>query len=200
MLRVGLTGGIGAGKSAVAQLLCAHGAVVVDADVLAREAVAPGSKGLEQVIEAFGPQVLAADGALDRARLGAIVFADAAARSRLNGIVHPIVGALFEERAAAAPPDAVLVHDVPLLTENALAGNYRLVLVVEAPLAQRLSRLAQRGMSEKQARERIAAQADDEQRRAIADEVIVNDGSLQDLQEQVDRVWRDRIEPLRRAG
>lgn len=200
MLRVGLTGGIGAGKSAVARSLSAHGAVIVDADQLAREAVAPGSAGLAAVVAEFGDAVLDAAGGLDRARLGAVVFADESARRRLNGIVHPIVGRLFQERAAAAPPDAVVVHDVPLLTENALAGNYRLVIVVEAPLAIRLERLAQRGLSAEQARERIAAQAGDEERRAIADVIIRNDGSLEELDDRVAELWRTRIEPLRAAG
>lgn len=197
MLRVGLTGGIGAGKSAVARSLSAHGAVVIDADVLAREAVAPGTDGLAQVVEAFGSQVLSTDGALDRARLARVVFADPAARARLNAIVHPVVGRLFEQRAAAAPAGSVVVHDVPLLAENGLGPNYRLVLVVEAPLSARLARLAGRGMSEQEARRRIAAQAGDAQRRAVADVIIVNDGTLRQLDERVARVWRERIEPLR---
>lgn len=197
VLRVGLTGGIGAGKSAVARSLCAHGAVVVDADQLAREVVAPGTDGLAEVVAQFGPAVLDADGALDRGKLAAIVFADDAARARLNAVVHPRVAALFEQRAAEAADDAVLVHDVPLLVENGLAANYDLVIVVEAPLSARLQRLAGRGLSEAQARERIGAQADDEQRRAVADVVITNAGTLAQLRDQVAQVWRERIQPLR---
>jgi len=205
VLRVGLTGGIGAGKSEVARLLSVRGAVVIDADVLAREVLEPGTDGLAAVVAEFGDSVLAADGSLDRKRLGAIVFGDAAeqlgggaissARGRLNAIVHPRVAARTAELMAAAPPDSVIVHDVPLLTENGLAPNYDLVLVVQAPLSARLERLAARGLSADETRSRIAAQASDEQRRAIADVVIVNDGDLAQLDRQVADVWATRIEP-----
>lgn len=195
MLRVGLTGGIGAGKSAVARLLSVRGAVVIDADVLSREVVAPGTEGLTRVVAEFGDSVLTADGSLDRAALGRLVFSDPDARGRLNAIVHPLVAARTAELMAAAPPDSVVVHDVPLLTENGLAPNYDLVLVVEAPLSARLDRLAERGLAEPEARSRIAAQATDEQRRAIADEVIVNDGDLAQLEKRVADVWDNRIEP-----
>jgi dephospho-CoA kinase len=197
VLRVGLTGGIGAGKSAVAQLLSVHGAQLIDADVLSREVVAPGTDGLAQVVAAFGPEVLSVDGSLDRAGLGRLVFADPAARERLNGIIHPLVGARAAELMAQAPPDAVVVHDVPLLTENNLASGYDLVIVVEAPLSARLERLVHRGLSTEDARSRINAQASDEQRRAIADVVIVNDSDLDELGRRVEAVWRERIEPLR---
>ncbi len=197
MLRVGLTGGIGAGKSAVAQLLSVHGAQLIDADVLAREVVAPGTAGLAQVIEAFGPAVVGPDGSLDRTCLGRLVFADPAARERLNGIIHPLVGARAAQLMAQAPPDAVVVHDVPLLTENNLAAGYDLVIVVEAPLAARLDRLVRRGLSKEDAQARISAQATDEQRRAIADVVIRNDSDVDELGRRVDAVWRERIEPLR---
>jgi dephospho-CoA kinase len=198
VLRVGLTGGIGAGKSTVAGMLADRGALVVDADVLAREVVAPGTPGHAEVVSEFGPQVLAEDGGLDRARLGRLVFADPAARERLNAIVHPLVAQRFAELVDAAPPDAVVVHDVPLLVENGLAGRYDLVVVVEAPADQRVSRLAEsRRMSEDEARSRMAAQADDDQRRAVADVVLLNDGDRDGLAHQVDAFWRERVEPAR---
>ncbi len=196
MLRVGLTGGIGAGKSAVAGLLARHGAVVIDADALAREVVEPGSRGLDAVLVEFGEQVRRPDGRLDRARLASIVFADEGARRRLNSIVHPLVGERTGQLLAAAGPDAVVVHDVPLLVENRLAGQYDLVLVVEAPVATRLARLARRGVPADEARARMAAQASDPDRRAVADVVIDNGGSLDYLAARVDAVWRDRIAPL----
>jgi len=196
VLRIGLTGGIGAGKSAVARLLAGHGAVVIDADAVAREVVEPGSRGLDAVVAEFGPQVRGADGRLDRARLASIVFADTGARRRLNAIVHPLVGKRTAELLAAAPPQAVVVHDVPLLVENDLARHYDLVLVVEAAEPARLARLAERGIPPEQARARMAAQASDADRRAAADAVIGNDGTLADLAAEVDAVWRDRIAPL----
>jgi dephospho-CoA kinase len=196
VLRIGLTGGIGAGKSAVAELLAEHGAVVVDADALAREVVAPGTPGLAALVREFGPEVLRPDGSLDRARLGSLAFADDAARRRLNAIVHPLVAARTAELVAAAPPDAVFVHDVPLLVENGLAPAYALVIVVEAAEGDRLRRLADsRGMAEDEARRRMAAQASDTERRKIADVVIVNDGSRSKLRARVDEVWREWIVP-----
>jgi dephospho-CoA kinase len=195
MLRIGLTGGIGVGKSAVAGLLGGHGAVVVDADVIAREVVEPGSRGLAAVVAEFGPQVRREDGRLDRSRLASVVFADEGARRRLNAIVHPLVAERTAELLAAAAPDAVVVHDVPLLVENHLAGHYDLVLVVEAAEATRLARLAERGMPADEARARMAAQAGDADRRAVADVVIRNDGTLAELAARVDAVWRDRIAP-----
>ncbi|MGY1709659.1 dephospho-CoA kinase [Geodermatophilus sp. SYSU D00758] len=195
MLRIGLTGGIGSGKSTVAGLLAARGAQVVDADVLAREVVAPGTPGLAAVAAEFGDGVLTADGNLDRPALAALVFADPAARQRLDGLVHPLVRARAAELVAAAPPDAVVVQDVPLLVETGQAASYDLVLVVEADLATRLARLAERGVPEADARARIAAQATDEQRRAVADVVLDNSGSLEDLAAQVDRFWAECVEP-----
>jgi dephospho-CoA kinase len=197
MLRIGLTGGIGSGKSAVAALLAGHGAVVIDADALAREAVEPGSPGLAAVVAEFGPGVLGADGRLDRGRLASIVFTDERARQRLNKIVHPLVGQRSEELLAAAAPDAVVVQDVPLLAENDLAGGYDLVIVVEAAEPVRLARLAERGLPAEQARARMATQASDADRRAVADLVIGNDGTLDDLADRVAALWRDRIAPLR---
>lgn len=201
VLMVGLTGGIGAGKSAVATRLAELGAVVIDADRLARESVAPGSDGLAEVIDEFGPEVLAADGSLDRAALSRRVFSDEAARRRLEAIIHPRVRARTAELVAAAPADAVVVNDVPLLVEAGLAGAYQLVIVVLAPERTRVERLVRtRGMARDEAHARIRAQASDEQRRAVADVLISNDGSLDDLTAQVDAAWRDRIEPARRAG
>ncbi|MQA36019.1 dephospho-CoA kinase [Modestobacter roseus] len=198
MLRIGLTGGIGSGKSTVAALLAERGARVVDADRLAREVVAPGTTGLAEVVAAFGDGVLAADGSLDRPALAAIVFRDPAARARLDGIVHPLVRARAAELVAAAPPDAVVVQDVPLLVETGQAGSYDLVLVVEAPLETRVSRLVDRGLVEDDARARIASQATDEQRRAVADVVLANDGDRAGLAAQVDRFWTERVAPAPR--
>jgi len=194
MLRIGLTGGIGSGKSAVARLLAERGAVVVDADLIAREVVEPGTPGLAAVVEAFGADVLRPDGTLNREKLGTVVFADQDALRRLNAIVHPLVGRRSAEIVAAAPADAVLVHDVPLLVENDLAGQYDLVLVVEAPLETRIARLVRdRGMSTEAAEARIGAQASDEQRRAVADVVLANDGTLDELGERVAAFWAERV-------
>jgi dephospho-CoA kinase len=190
VITVGLTGGIGAGKSEVARLLAAHGAVVVDADQLAREAVAPGTPGLAAVVAEFGPDVLAADGSLDRAALGEIVFADADRRAALEKIVHPYVGRRSAQLMAAAPADSVVVYDVPLLVENALQDTYDVVVVVEAEDDVRLERLAgSRGMTESDARRRFAAQASREQRAEVADLVIDNGGTQAQLAEQVDALW-----------
>ncbi|MEV0605520.1 dephospho-CoA kinase [Polymorphospora rubra] len=195
MLSVGLTGGIGSGKSSVARRLAEHGAVVVDSDVIAREVVAAGTDGLREIVDAFGTGVLRPDGSLDRPALGALVFGDTAARRRLEGITHPRVRARSRELAAAAPPDAVLVNDVPLLVEVGLAPTYHLVVVVETDRDVRIGRLVRdRGMTGKQAMERIAAQADDAVRRAAADVVLGNDGDLADLHAAVDRLW-DRLVP-----
>jgi dephospho-CoA kinase len=193
VLRIGLTGGIGSGKSTVSRLLGEHGAVVVDADVIAREVVAPGTPGLAAIVEAFGPTVLAADGSLDRPGLAAVVFADPQTRRRLDGIVHPLVRARAGELEAAAPADAVVVHDVPLLAETGQGSSYDLVVVVEADPAVRVARLVQRGLTADDARARIAVQATDEQRRAIADVVLDNSGTPEQLAEQVDRFWAERV-------
>jgi dephospho-CoA kinase len=189
---VGLTGGIGAGKSEVARLLVARGAVLVDSDVLAREVVAPGTPGLAAVAAEFGPDVVGAQG-LDRARLARIVFADPAARGRLEAIVHPLVRARSEELMAAAPVDAVVVDDVPLLVEVGLTPTYHLVVVVEADPAVRRERLVARGMSEADARARVAAQTSDERRRAAADVVLDNSGTRDALAAAVDQLWSGRL-------
>ena len=195
VLRIGLTGGIGSGKSTVSALLAARGAVIVDADRIAREVVEPGTPGLARIVEAFGEPVLAADGSLDRAALAAVVFADPEARRQLDGIVHPLVRARAAELAAAAPPGAVVVNDVPLLMETGQASSYDLVLVVEADPATRVSRLVQRGLTAEDARSRMAVQASDEQRRVVADVVLDNSGTAEQLAEQVDRLWAERVAP-----
>ncbi|MET7684914.1 dephospho-CoA kinase [Streptomyces sp. NPDC005423] len=190
MLTVGLTGGIGAGKSEVSRLLVANGAVLIDADRIAREVVAPGTPGLASVVEAFGPDVLAADGSLDRPKLGAVVFADPEKLAALNAIVHPLVGRRSRELEAAAPEDAVVVHDVPLLAENALAPLYDLVIVVDASPETQLDRLVRlRGMTEEDARARMAAQATREKRLSVADIVIDNDVPLEVLERRVQDIW-----------
>ena len=196
VLRAGLTGGIGSGKSEVSRRLAAHGAVIIDADVAARAVVAPGTPGLARVAEAFGAGVLGPDGALDRDRLGAIVFGDPASRETLNAIVHPLVGKWMRaaEQAAvdAARGDLIVVHDVPLLAENRRAGDFDLVIVVDVPPELQLERLvSQRGMMPDQVRARIAAQASREQRLAVAYLVIDNSGSLADLDRRVAEVWAD---------
>jgi dephospho-CoA kinase len=195
VLRIGLTGGIGSGKSTVARLLAAHGAVIVDADRIAREVVEPGTPGLAAVVEAFGARVLTADGTLDRPALAGIVFADPESRRRLDGIVHPLVRRRTAELVAAAPEDAVVVNDVPLLVETGQASSYDLVLVVEADPEARVARLVQRGLSAEDARARIASQATDEQRRAVADVVLDNSGAPEDLAGQVERFWAGRVAP-----
>ncbi|WP_166534426.1 dephospho-CoA kinase [Blastococcus xanthinilyticus] len=197
MLRIGLTGGIGSGKSTVARLLAERGALVVDADRIAREVLEPGAPGLAAVAAEFGPGVLAGDGALDRAALARIVFADEGARRRLDALVHPLVRRRSAEIVAAAPPDAVVVNDVPLLVETGQASSYDLVLVVETDPEIRVARLIGRGLPEDDARARIAAQASDEQRRAVADVVLHNDGEPERLAEQVAQVWAERIAPSR---
>jgi len=197
VLRIGLTGGIGSGKSTVSGLLAARGAVIVDADRIAREVVEPGTPGLAAVVEAFGDRVLTPAGALDRPALAAIVFADAEARRRLDGIVHPLVRQRAAELARAAPEDAVVVHDVPLLVETGQASSYDVVLVVEADVETRLGRLVARGLPESDARARIAAQASDDERRAVADVVLENSGTREELAAQVARFWAERVEPRR---
>lgn len=194
---VALTGGIASGKSTVARRLAALGAIVVDADAVAREVVEPGTPALARIAEVFGPGVIAADGSLDRSALGAIVFADAGARATLNAITHPAVAersrALFTA-AAEADPDAVVVYDVPLLVDGHGSGRtdeFERVIVVtadEETRAQRLIRL--RGMPEAEARRRIASQAPESARLAIADDVIDANGSLGETLAQVDALWR----------
>jgi dephospho-CoA kinase len=180
----------------VAGRLAEHGAVVVDADQIARQVVEPGTEGLAEIVAAFGAEVLTADGNLDRAALAGLVFADPSARARLNRIIHPRIGARTAELFAEAPPHAVLVHDVPLLVENGLAPGYHIVLVAHAPVRERVRRLAQvRGMTEDDAHARIAAQATEEQRRAAADVWLDNSGGQGELLAEVDALWADRLVP-----
>ncbi|ANZ38683.1 dephospho-CoA kinase [Lentzea guizhouensis] len=189
MLRVGLTGGIGSGKSTVARLLAERGAMIIDADKLAREVLEPGTEGLAEVVKAFGEDVLNADGTLNRAALAAKAFATEEARQTLNGITHPRIGRLTAERMAAAPEDGIVVHDIPLLVERDMAAAYHLVIVVYADAETRLRRLVtSRGMDEDDARQRIAAQATDEQRRAVADVWLDNSGEVPDVTGLWDRL------------
>lgn len=192
MVKVGLTGGIGAGKSEVSRLLAEQGAVIIDADRIAREVVEPGTPGLAAVVAEFGEEFLAPDGTLDRPKLGAAVFADTERLAALNAIVHPLVGERSAELERAASEDAVVVHDVPLLAENGLAPLYDEVVVVEASPETQLDRLVRlRGMEEGEARARMAAQATREERLAVADIVIDNDVPLEELKTQVRKVWED---------
>ncbi|NUR58508.1 MAG: dephospho-CoA kinase [Catenulispora sp.] len=193
-LNVGLTGGIGSGKSEVLKRLAARGATVVDADLAARAVVEPGTEGFEEVVKEFGPEVVGPDGALDRARLGAIVFADPERRTALNAIVHPRVGALMAEWAASAPRGGIVVYDIPLLVEGGADRGYAAVIVVDADDEVRFARLlADRGMSRADAAARMAAQASRSDRLAAADFVIVNNGSLADLDRETDRVWSELV-------
>ena len=198
-MNVGLTGGLGSGKSTVAALLGEHGAVIVDADVVAREVVRAGTPGFAAVVARFGSGIVGPDGELDRSELARIVFADSAGLDDLNAIVHPLVGSRSAELAAAAPPGSVVVHDIPLLTENGLADRFDTVVVVEADREVRLARLAARGLPRAEAEARMAAQANDAQRRAIADEIVRNDGDLDSLARQIDRLW-DRLSGSARSG
>lgn len=211
MLKIGLTGGIAAGKSVVAKRLAELGAVLIDADLLARQVVEPGTPGLARVVEAFGPELLQADGSLDRAKLAAVVFADETRRQELNGIIHPLVRAEAarlmdnarqqeaERSAGGAGTGSVLVQDIPLLVESGQGAAFHLVLVVEAPLEQRVGRmLAHRAMTEEQALARIKVQASPEDRLAAADVVIDNARGMDQVLAQVDRLWRDRLEPFAR--
>ncbi|MCQ8834523.1 dephospho-CoA kinase [Streptomyces malaysiensis] len=194
MLNLGLTGGIGAGKSEVSRILTSLGAVLIDSDRIAREVVEPGTPGLAAVVAEFGPEVLTGEGRLDRPRLGAIVFNDPERLSALNAIVHPLVRDRSAELQSAAAPDAVVVHDVPLLAENNLAPLYDLVMVVDATPETQLDRLVRlRGMAEDEARARMAAQATRAERLAIADVVIDNNGPIEALEPQVGKVWTDLV-------
>lgn len=188
--RIALTGGIGAGKSTVADRLRLLGAVIIDSDALAREVVAPGSSGLARVAERFGARVLQPDGSLDRAALASMVFGDPTALADLNAITHPLVRARSVELELGVPAGTVVVHDIPLLVENGVPDGFDEVVVVQAPMALRLERLRGRGMSEAQARDRMARQATDDQRRAVATVLLDNSGNLDSLREQVDQLWQ----------
>ena len=189
-MRVGLTGGVASGKSTVAAILAGLGAVVVDADLLAREVVEPGTPGLAAVAEAFGPGVLADDGSLDRPALGAVVFADPDARRRLEAILHPLIRSRAAELEAAAPEGTVVVHDIPLLAETGQADRFEAVLVVDVPVETQVERMvADRGMSREDALARVAAQATREERLAVATYVVENTGTREDLRDRVTEVF-----------
>jgi dephospho-CoA kinase len=193
-VRVGLTGGIASGKSTVAQLLVELGAVLIDGDALAREVVARGTPGLAQVVEEFGDHLLTPEGDLDRAALGRIVFADESARKRLEAITHPLIFERYAELEAAAPPDAVVVHDIPLLAEAGAerAATFDEVIVVDAPPELQIDRMVrERGWTREEAESRIAAQASREDRLAIATYVIENTGTLDELRERVEEVYAE---------
>lgn len=194
MLHIALTGGIASGKSAVATRLVKNGAVLVDSDAIVRQLQEPAQPGLVAIAREFGPQMLAADGSLDRQALGELVFGDDQARARLNAVIHPLVRARSKELVAHAVQthgqDVVIVHDIPLLVETGQAGDFDAVLVVEAPRQERIRRMVEnRGMSAPDAAARIDAQATDEQRRNVADHVFLNDRSLEELEAAVDEWW-----------
>ncbi|WP_426244275.1 dephospho-CoA kinase [Nocardioides sp. LHG3406-4] len=189
-VRVGLTGGVASGKSTVSAILAGLGALVIDADVLAREVVAPGTDGLAEIVEAFGPGVVGDDGSLDRPSLGALVFADEAKRRTLERIIHPRVRARAAELEAAAGPDSIVVHDIPLLVETGQAGAFDAVIVVDVPTAVQVDRMVRlRGMPESDARARMSAQASREERLAAATHVVENTGSVEALRSQVIEVF-----------
>jgi dephospho-CoA kinase len=193
VLLVGLTGGIGSGKSTVAELLTERGAIIIDGDVIARRVVEPGQPALAAIVERFGADVLAADGTLDRPALAAKAFATEEDRLALEAITHPAIGAEFLREMSEAPPDGIVVNDVPLLVESQKAAErgYEFVIVVEAPRELRLDRLEDRGLERADAEARMAAQATDEERRAVATHLLDNSGTREELAAQVDAVWAD---------
>jgi dephospho-CoA kinase len=193
-VRVGLTGGIASGKSTVSAILAELGAVVIDADALAREVVARGTPGLEAVVAEFGPGLLTPEGDLDRPAMGALVFGDAGARKRLEAIIHPLVHQRSAQLEAEAPADAVVVHDIPLLAEVGRAGSFDAVVVVDAPTELQVARMVEdRGWSREEAESRIAAQAAREDRLAIATHVVDNTGTLDELRRRVEQVYADLV-------
>jgi len=189
-MRVGLTGGIASGKSTVSAILAELGAVIIDGDKLAREVVEPGTPGLAQVVEAFGPEILLPDGGMDRAKVGQIVFNDEAKRKVLEGIVHPLVFERYAALEASAPKDGIVIHDIPLLAESGRADTFDAVIVVETPAEVQIERmLRDRGWTRADAESRIASQATPEQRRAIATYLIVNTGTREELRARVEAVY-----------
>ena len=201
MLRVGLTGGIGAGKGEVARRLAGYGALVIDADQVAREVVAPGTPGLDEVVAAFGSRVLRPDGSLDRGLLGEIVFADTALRGKLNAIVHPLVGERMREIEETAGAQDVVVHEIPLLAENGLAGAFDVVVVVDAPPEVQVERVvSSRGMTRSHALARMSAQATRDERLAVATTVVDNSGSLDDLDDRVAALWAELSRRAKGSG
>lgn len=196
MLYVGLSGGIGSGKSTVSKKLLALGAVVIDADRLAREVVEPGSAGLAEIVERFGEQLLRPDGSLDRPALAAVVFADESARRDLEAITHPRIRALTASRHAQAPREAIVVHDMPLLVEGGLAPDYHLTVIVDTAQQTRVQRIMRdRGMTHDAALARVSSQATDEQRYAAADILLDNNGTAEQLLDRVEGLWQERLSP-----
>jgi dephospho-CoA kinase len=191
MVMVGLTGGIGSGKSTVARLLAERGAVILDADLIARQVVEPGTPALEKLVERFGADILAPDGTLDRPALAAKAFVTDETRKELEAITHPAIGEEFLRLVAAAPEGAIVVHDVPLLVESTRGMKYDAVIVVEAPLEIRLDRLEQRGVPRDDAQRRIALQASDEERRKVATWLVDNTGDLAALESQIEQIWSE---------
>lgn len=200
MLMIGLTGGIGSGKSTVAAMLAARGAVIVDADAIAREVVEPGMPALAALVERFGDDILQPDGSLDRPALAKKAFVDDESRRALEAITHPAIGEEFLRRVASAPADGIVVHDVPLLVESTRGYDYAAVIVVEAPREVRLQRLESRGVPRADAEARMAAQATDEERRAVATWVVDNGGDLASLEAQIDRIWAELLERAKAAA
>lgn len=196
---IGLTGGIGSGKSTVARLLAARGAVIIDADAIAREVVEPGTPALEALVKRFGPDILEPDGRLNRPALAERAFVDEESKKALEAITHPAIATEFFRRIEANPPDAVIVHDVPLLVESVGPDRYGAVIVVEAPREVRLERLEQRGIARADAEARMAQQATDEQRRAIATWVLDNSGDLDALEAQVEQIWPEVVAAARES-
>jgi dephospho-CoA kinase len=197
---VGLTGGIGAGKSTVAARLAERGAIVIDADAIAREVVEPGAPALHKLVERFGTEILRPDGSLDRPKLGGIAFVNAETQKELEAILHPPIGELFLQRVAEAPPGSVVIHDVPLLVESKRGFDYAAVIVVEAPLEMRLDRLEARGVPRDDARRRIDLQASDEDRRKVATWVVDNSGDLGALDRQIDDIWTELVKRAAEGG
>lgn len=199
--RIGLTGGIASGKTTVAQRLAELGAIIIDADQLSREVVAPGSPGLQAVVQRFGEGMLTVDGSLDRAALGRLVFADSEARKDLEAIIHPAVRTRAAELTAAAPPDAVVVQVIPLLVETGQEGTFDQVWVVDVDPAVQRERLQRRdGLTDADAAARLQAQASRAERLAVADAVIVNDGTTEELRRAVDDAWNAMIGPASRKS
>jgi dephospho-CoA kinase len=192
MLIVGLTGGIGAGKSTVANMFAQLGALTIDADQLARQAIEPGSSGFDEVIAEFSPSILT-DGDIDRQKLGTIVFKDADKRKKLESIIHPRVQEALAQRIKSLSPGDVLVYEIPLLVETGAAEKFDYIITVESDIENRLDRLFERGMDEDEAERRIAAQASQAQREVVADRVIINDGDRADLFAECARIWESEF-------
>jgi dephospho-CoA kinase len=196
MLIVGLTGGIGAGKSTVANMFAQLGALTIDADQLARDAIEPGTSGFDEVVSEFSSKVVK-NGEIDRKKLASIVFKDSDKRKKLEAIVHPRVQEALTNKIKALSPGDVLVYEIPLLVETGAADKFDYIITVEADIENRLDRLFERGMDEDEAERRIAAQASQEQREAVADRVIINDGDRAELFAECARIWESELDASR---